>query len=154
MNDLFADTLEGGCNCGAVRYTLSPGFRIGPYACHCTLCQTRTGSAFAEHTMVSRAALAVTGAQKCGKTANPSGAEVTLWGCNECGARVWGENASRPGFATLRCGTLDLSAEVVPVGHIWVSSKQPWIALPEGAKAMDEQPRTPEEWMRELGTAA
>ena len=41
--------LTGGCLCGAVRYTLHEGFRLNPYACHCTDCQSRTGSAFSEH---------------------------------------------------------------------------------------------------------
>src|SRR3546814_14775313 len=38
--------LTGGCFCGAVRYVLEEGFRFRPYACHCTDCQSRTGSAF------------------------------------------------------------------------------------------------------------
>ncbi|MCR2834617.1 GFA family protein [Parerythrobacter lacustris] len=151
MNELLSETLQGGCNCGAVRYTLTPGFRMGPYACHCTLCQTRTGSAFAEHMVVLRSALEVPGADWEGKTVNPSGAEVMLYGCNSCGARLWGENLTVPGLATLRCGTLDRSAEVEPEAHLWVSSKQAWITLPHGTKAMDEQPRSNEEWMRELG---
>ncbi|MFA9201227.1 MAG: GFA family protein [Cypionkella sp.] len=154
MSAMFDEALEGGCVCGAVRYTLSPGFRIGPYACHCTRCQTRTDSAFAEHMMVARSALVATGAAACGTLTNPSGARITLWGCTGCGTSLWGENSTRPGSATVRCGSLDRSAELVPVGHIWVSSKQPWIALPPGAKALAEQPRSPDEWVRELGQAA
>ena len=30
--------LTGGCLCGEVRYTLHQGFRLNPYACHCTDC--------------------------------------------------------------------------------------------------------------------
>ena len=54
-------------------------------------------------------------------------------------------------MASLRCGTLDESASFVPAAHIWVKSKQPWIALPENAKVMDEQPRTNEEWLAFVG---
>ena len=66
-----------------------------------------------------------------------------------CGA----VNNTREGMASLRCGILDNSASVVPVGHLWVRSRQPWIGLPEGTKAMDEQPRTNEEWIAQVGIA-
>ena len=39
------DTITGGCQCGAVRYTLKPNsYRI--YACHCLECQKQSASAF------------------------------------------------------------------------------------------------------------
>lgn len=142
-----AGELEGGCNCGKARYVLRAGFRMGPYACHCTTCQTRTGSAFAEHMMVQRVDIDATRAEVVGATLNPSGVRVTLYGCAECGARLWGENDQRPDMATIRCGTLDRSAEVEPRAHIWVSSKQEWIVLPAGVPALEEQPRNPQAWL-------
>jgi hypothetical protein len=39
-------TLEGGCQCGAVRYRLE-GEPRGLAACHCRDCQRQSGSAFA-----------------------------------------------------------------------------------------------------------
>ena len=51
--------LSGGCLCGAVRYVLREGFRLNPYACHCTDCQSRTGSAFSEHMLFALADLAL-----------------------------------------------------------------------------------------------
>ncbi len=146
MSGLLEGVLEGGCNCGAVRYVLAPGFRLGPYACHCTGCQTRTGSAFAEYMMVERAALDAPKAERAGETINPSGARSVLYGCLLCGARLWGENDQRPDMATLRCGTLDRGRETIPRAHIWVSSKQDWIALPGGVRTLDTQPQGPSEW--------
>ena len=37
--------LEGSCQCGAVTYTVSAE-PLFTYACHCSSCQKRTGSAF------------------------------------------------------------------------------------------------------------
>ncbi len=37
---------DGGCQCGAVRYRITSE-AVVVYACHCTICQTQSGSAFA-----------------------------------------------------------------------------------------------------------
>lgn len=143
--------LMGGCLCGAVRYTLREGFRFRPYACHCTDCQARTGSAFSEHMLFALPDLAIDGTLDSGSYVQPSGATSSIWGCAVCKTRIYAENDQRPGLAALRCGTLDRSAEVIPAAHIWVVSKQPWIQLPSDAATMDDQPRTMAEWMALVG---
>ena len=42
---------EGGCTCGAVRYRMNrePMF---VHCCHCTSCQTETGSAFVINALI------------------------------------------------------------------------------------------------------
>ena len=145
--------LTGACLCGAVRYTLHDGFRLNPYACHCTDCQTRTGSAFSEHMLFMLADLDIAGELDTAEYTQPSGAQSQIFGCTRCKARIYAVNNTREGMASLRCGTLDNSAALVPAAHIWVKSKQPWIGLPEGAKTMDEQPRTSHEWIAFVGAA-
>lgn len=147
----MSDIEEGGCACGAVRYRLRPGFRMKPYACHCTDCQKRTGSAFSEHMLVMRSDIDVVGDLDEGQVTQPSGAVVTLVGCPLCRSRLFGENSTRPGVATLRVGSLDNARAFPPAAHFWIKSKQPWIALPEGVPALDEQPRSNEDWMALLG---
>ena len=143
--------LVGGCLCGAVRYVLRAGFRLNPYACHCTDCQSRTGTAFSEHMLFAQADIAVSGELDCGEYRQPSGTQSRVYGCAKCKARIYAVNDSRAGMASLRCGTLDRSAELVPVAHVWVNSKQPWIGLPKGAKTMAEQPRSSEAWIELVG---
>ena len=145
--------LTGKCLCGAVRYTLREGFRMNPYACHCTECQCRTGSAFSEHMLVMLADLDVTGELDIAEYTQPSGGQSQIFGCATCKARIYAVNAAREGMVSLRCGTLDNSVSLVPAAHIWVQSKQPWIGLPEGAKTMDGQPRTQDEWIALVGLA-
>lgn len=142
---------EGGCACGAVRYRLRPGFRLKPYACHCTDCQKRTGSAFSEHMLVARGDLEFAGALDEGQMTQPSGAVSTLTGCPICKSRLMAENSTRPGVATLRVGTLDSAGNFPPAAHFWVTSKQPWLILPDDVPALEEQPRSNEEWMALLG---
>ena len=145
--------LTGGCLCGEVRYTLRQGFRLNPYACHCTDCQSRTGTAFSEHMLFMLSDLDISGDLDMGEYHQPSGAHSRIFGCAQCKARIYATNDSRDGMASLRCGTLDGSAHVVPAAHLWVRSKQPWIGLPADAKVMDEQPRTNEDWIAFVGIA-
>ena len=82
-------TLTGTCLCGEVRYSLAPGFRLNPYACHCTDCQSRTGSAFSEHMLFSLANLTISGELDAGEYDQPSGARATIYGCARCKARIY-----------------------------------------------------------------
>ena len=143
--------LTGGCLCGAVRYTLREGTRLKPYACHCSDCQTRTGSAFSEHMLFVKADLDIAGELDFGEFEQPSGAHSRIYGCARCKARIYAVNDSRQGMASLRCGTLDNSSDLVPAAHVWVKSKQPWIGLPDDAKTMDEQPRDNQGWIALVG---
>ena len=145
--------LTGGCLCGAVRYTLREGFRLKPYACHCTDCQSRTGTAFSEHMLFTLSDLDISGELDVGEYRQPSGAQSRIFGCQRCKARIYATNDAREGMASLRCGTLDGSAGLVPAAHIWVRSKQPWIGLPENAVTMEEQPRSTEDWVALVGIA-
>ena len=52
-------TVRGGCRCGAVRYTLALDDLPLTYACHCTDCQTWSGSAFSQQVLVPEAPEAV-----------------------------------------------------------------------------------------------
>lgn len=147
------EELSGGCNCGAVRYRLKPGERLPMYACHCTDCQTRTGSAFSEHMLVEVGDLEVSGPLAEGTIKQASGAVSTVYGCERCLARVYA-TSDRPGsLASLRCGTLDDSATLSPVAHIWTSSMQPWITLPADAPTHRTQPDSDEGWIAFLKAA-
>lgn len=143
--------LTGKCACGAVTYLLREGMRLNPYACHCTECQARTGSAFSEHMLFIRRDLKITGQLDVGTLTQPSGAKSSISGCAICKSRIFAENNQREGFASLRCGTLENSIDVVPKAHLWVQSKQKWVLLPADAVKMDRQPETNDEWLKFIG---
>lgn len=145
--------LSGKCLCGAVTYVLKDGFRLPPYACHCTDCQKRTGSAFSEHMLFTLADLQIDGPLDEGLVTQPSGATSRIIGCERCKSRIYANSGRREGLASLRCGSLDNSNEVVPVAHFWVRSKQPWVVLPEGSPRLETQPETPEGWVEVLSGA-
>lgn len=137
---LPAFPVEGGCQCGAVRYRLT-GPPLGVYACHCKDCQRLSGAAFSmsmpirrEHVELLRGTLVA-----FDKTAD-SGRVVRMLGCGECGIRVWNEPLSAPGVFIVKPGTLDDSTWAQPVGNIWTRSRVPWVEIDEGLVNFPGQP--------------
>ena len=144
----MADLLTGGCLCEAVRYTVRQTMRFQSYVCHCTDCQTRSGSAFGIQLSVLTGDLEVSGALLKGEHVQPSGAVAGIYACEKCLTRIYTDNDRRPGIANLRAGTLDNSQALAPATHLWVSSKLPWVVIPEEAVAMDRQPEDMVGWLK------
>ena len=139
--------LSGMCACGSVKYVLRKGERSPIYACHCTDCQTRTGSAFSEHMLVRYSDLEITGLTDQYDTRLGENTCISFVGCPVCRVRIYAANNRRPGHVTLRCGTLDQSVGVEPSAHFWLRSKQPWVMIPSGQARHNTQPEYPFEWL-------
>src|SRR5436853_5542921 len=96
---------HGGCLCGAIR------FRINEepstlYACHCTDCQRRTGSALALSMVVRRSAIEVVQGQPSTYAARLEDGRTKQGRiCASCGTRLWGEPAKNPTMAVVQPGT-------------------------------------------------
>jgi hypothetical protein len=130
----------GQCLCGAVRYKVSEA-PLTVYACHCTDCQKRSGSAFGLSMWVRRSAIEVIkGDATLHSSMHSNGRQRFGRICAHCGTRLWSEPANRPELAVIRPGTLDDTSSLRPVAHIWTRSAQPWVVIPEGAIRYDTQP--------------
>lgn len=130
---------EGGCACGAVRYRLaSPPLFV--HCCHCTSCQTETGSAFVINALIEHDRVALlAGAPEPVQTPSDSGRGQTIWRCPACHVALWSNYADAgPRFHFVRAGALDRPADVPPDVHIYTRSKLPWVGLPEGVPAFEE----------------
>ena len=118
------DALTGGCQCGAVRYRAAAP--LAAYACHCTECQAQSASAFGVSVVVEARSLAIDGqtASWVRDEGRPTAARCTF--CPRCGTRVLHarEGADR---VTLKGGSLDRRAWLVPDGHIWLRSAAGWV---------------------------
>jgi hypothetical protein len=131
---------SGRCVCEAVRYRVGEA-PIMFYACHCTDCQKRSGSAFNLSMWVQRAAIEVTqGEAALVELQSTLGRKTLARVCQACGTRLWSESAKRPEVAILRPGTLDDTKSLEPVGHIWVRSAQPWVKIPQDEWSFETQP--------------
>lgn len=121
--------LTGGCACGAIRYEITAMPHL-VYACHCTECQRRSGSAFALNMPVATESLRIVkGAPKAWRNAGESGTTTISWFCGDCGGRIYGERDGRPESMTVRAGTLDDTSWLRPAAHFFMRSAQPWESI-------------------------
>ena len=117
----------------------APDHALPPiYCCHCRTCQASSGSAFREQAVVRADRFTITGDVIDERYTTPSGAETHHRLCATCYTRIYNSSPSRPGLVLVRAGALDRAPEIVPRAHIWVSRKQPWVVLPEGAPSWQE----------------
>ena len=135
----MADTIEGGCRCGAIRYRVATDKLPRVYACHCRDCQTWSGSAFSLQFILPENQLQVTGEPLLYQRTSPeSGRTSYQRGCPVCLTRVYNTNSARPGLVVVRAGTLDRSDELNVVAHIWTKRKMNGVVIPEGVPSWPE----------------
>lgn len=131
--------LSGACACGEIRYQLlsAPLF---VHCCHCRRCQRETGAAFALNALVEMDRVALLdGAPESILTPTASGKGQAIYRCPSCRIALWSHYAGAGDkIAFIRVGTLDDPDRLRPDIHIYTSSKQPWVIIPEGALAMPE----------------
>ena len=132
--------IEGGCQCGALRYAIdAPPLMI--YAWHCSNCQRIAGSAFGLATTITEASLRFTkGEPHRVRWTSDAGNERYGTFCGDCGCRIAHGQTPSNGILSLRAGSFDDTSWVVPSGHIWVRSAQPWFPFAKDDLLCDVQP--------------
>ena len=130
----------GGCQCGQLRYELK-GEPIGAYCCHCTQCQTQSGSAFGMSLIVARPDWHVTEGEVSTWSRTTERGTVTICHfCAECGTRVMHERQGNATRVIVKPGTLDDTSGLEVTGHMWASSAQPWMRPLLTGLVYEEQP--------------
>ena len=72
--------------------------------------------------------------------------------CSSCLTRLYNTNSTLPDAVFLRAGTLDGSADLRPMAHIWVSRKQDWIQVSADIPTFEMSP-SPEEFAAAVASA-
>ncbi len=143
------NSFEGGCACGAVRYRLgSPPMFV--HCCHCRDCQRQTGSAFVLNALIEADRVALlSGTVEEVILPTDSGRQQKVYRCSACRIAVWSIYGGVDKLRFVRVGTLDDPTAMKPDVHIYVRSKLPWIALPEGVPAFDAYYNSKKLWPAE-----
>ena len=134
----MGEQLDGGCACGAVRYRLTDA-PMFVHCCHCTSCQTETGSAFVLNALVESDRVEIlAGAPEPVMTPSESGRGQNFWRCPECRVALWSNYGGAADILRfVRIGTLDTPGALPPDVHIFTRSKLPWVRLPEGTPSFE-----------------
>ena len=119
--------VEGQCHCGHISFEaeIDPNMvRI----CHCTDCQTLSGSAYRVNVQAPAASFRLlTGQPKTYIKTAESGNQRAQAFCPNCGTAIYSAAArDTPNYA-LRVGTLKQRSQLQPSRQIWSRSAQPWV---------------------------
>ena len=150
MNKEGDFSVEGGCDCGAVRYRMTSKPMV-VHCCHCRWCQRETGASFALNAMIEAdRVVLLKGTPEFVDTPSNSGKGQKIVRCPDCRIAVW-SNYAGGGEAVrfIRVGTLDEPDLLPPDIHIFTASKQPWVVLPPGTPAVERYYDRNEIWLAE-----
>jgi hypothetical protein len=147
MTEPSAFTADGGCTCRAVRYRMLSAPLI-VHCCHCRWCQRETGSAFVLNALIEADRMeSVRGTPDLIDTPSNSGKGQKIARCPTCRVALFSTYAGAgEKLRFVRVGTLDEPDRFPPDIHIFTESKQPWVVLPAGARAVPQYYNSKEVW--------
>lgn len=133
----------GRCQCGKLRYQFQ-GLPLTCYACHCTDCQSASGSAFTLSMIVNNEDVNITQGDIAINSFEHKGNLLNRYHCEQCGAGIWYRADSIPGISALKPGTLDETDWFKPVAHVWTQSALPWVTFDDNTPRYEQQPEMSE----------
>lgn len=136
----------GGCLCGFIHYRITSKAGV-VYACHCTICQTHTGTAFSMAMRVPAEDVHLTQGTLKSFQRPGNGQTLTCSFCPDCGTRIHYVPERSPDQVSLKPGTLDETGWLRPTVHFYASSAKPWVKIPDDATAFDTMPKD-KSWLR------
>jgi hypothetical protein len=130
--------VDGGCHCGKITYEAE----VDPDAvriCHCTDCQTLTGSAFRTTVPAKKDRFRLlSGEPRIYVKTAESGTKRAHGFCPDCGTPIYAAAVSNPQSYGLRVGTIRQRKELRPKRQAWCRSAFDWVmnleSLPQSPK--------------------
>jgi len=102
----MAQTLTGGCLCGAVRYKVTADL-IFSGKCYCDDCRKTSGTGHGSVFAVPEQSVSITGKLTAYRKAGGSGQPITRRFCPICGSRIAAIADVMPGVMMVTASTLD-----------------------------------------------
>ena len=122
----FHGSMDGGCLCGAVRYTLrSPALFVSQ--CCCKDCQKATGTGHTTIVGVRRDQLQIKqGTPKTYTSKGASGGDVVRHFCGDCGGRLYTSGTLPGEVVMVQAGSLDDPNRISPQSVVYVKDALAW----------------------------
>ena len=132
--------IDGSCHCGFIKYEAE----VNPeevYVCHCTDCQSISGSAFRWAVSVPEEDFRLlSGEPKTYVKTADSGSTSHQLFCPECASPLYSTSIGDGlKFFNLRLGTARQRAELRPRVQVWCGSRQGWVAVQGPTEQFDTQ---------------
>jgi len=133
---------NGGCICGAVKYTTT-GSPERITVCHCRWCQQRTGTAFGTEVVFLNENVDIQGEMGCYRhISDESGRWLDVHFCNRCGTSLGLTLELRPEIRSIPAGTFSGDSDWIDQGspairHVHTRSKRHWGDLSEGIESFE-----------------
>jgi hypothetical protein len=133
--------IDGRCHCGYISYEAE----IEPekvVICHCTDCQTLSGSAFRTVALTRENAFRLlSGEPKIYVKTGEGGTKRVQSFCPECGTPIFSSTVGDgPKVYGVRVGTARQRDQLVPKIQLWCRSSQRWLADLGAARQIETQP--------------
>ena len=121
---------KGGCLCGDVRYEVDGDPQVS-LSCHCTFCQSFTGSAYSSVAYFEVSQVEFRGnSGEYEHRSDESGRKLTMLFCSRCASTLAVVIEARPGWIGIQIGTLDDPTSLRIARHVWTRSKRPESVIP------------------------
>lgn len=119
--------VDGGCHCGQIKFRAE----IDPEQveiCHCTDCQSLSGSAYRTVAPADASSLELLGGKpKLYAKLAEDGSQRLQAFCPECGSPLYSAPPEGgKGYFGIRVGALNQRDQLIPKTQYWARSAQPW----------------------------
>jgi|SRR5688572_4447596 len=133
----MSDTaIEGGCQCGAVRYRIS-GDPVMTALCHCTRCRRANAAPAVAWVMYQDGQVEFPAAKPTVYESSPG---CRRGFCAKCGTQISFTADYIPGLIDLTIGSLDRPEDMPPAFHYWDTKRLPWMQFADGLPRHPEFP--------------
>ena len=120
---------EGGCLCGAVRFTIDAE-PVGARMCWCRDCQRIASGSATVNVLFPEESVHYAGEMTTLRLVADSGNTVERGFCPTCGAQMYSKTVEPAGLPMrVRAGTLDDPELMAPTAIIWAASAPSWAPL-------------------------
>jgi len=132
--------LEGGCQCGSVRYLIT-GAPVMTALCHCSMCRRAHAAPAVAWALYAESQIEFTGSERRFYASSPG---CRRGFCPDCGSQISFSAEYIPGLIDLAIGSLDDPNSIEPGLHYWENERLSWLHLADEWPRFAEFPPRPE----------